>query len=144
MAYAIIAVLLGAGIGLATGGRLRHLGEHRLAAWPLLAGGIFIQAASQLTSGTAGITLLLASYACLAGFAAINMKVPWMVLVAVGLGLNILTIAVNGGMPVRPSAVIDAGITDTAGLPRFTLSTKHHFERRDDRLMVISDIIPVR
>jgi hypothetical protein len=144
MGYAVIAVLLGAGVGLATGGRLQHLGEHRLAVWPLLAGGIVIQAGSQLTTGNLGLGLLLLSYACLAAFAVVNVKMPWMVLVAVGLGLNIVTIGVNRGMPVRPAAVVDAGITDQAGLRRLSVKGKHHLERPDDRLLVISDVIPVR
>jgi hypothetical protein len=145
MAYAAVAIVLGGVVGLATGGRLGNLGEHRLKAWPLLLAGIVVQLLSDRASGDAGPALLVASYALLLAFTLANIRLFGMALVAVGLALNLLVIAVNGAMPVRPQAVIDAGIVDDGReLSRIRLKSKHHFERPSDRLMPLADIIPVK
>lgn len=144
MAYAVVAIVLGAVIGLATGGRLENLGEHRLAAWPLLPIGVFAQLVGSRADGTTAVVLLLTSYAALFAFTAANARLLGMALVTLGLALNFLVIAVNSGMPVRPTAVVSAGITDQKGLQDIHLRSKHHYERPSDRLMVLADVIPVR
>lgn len=152
MAYAVVAIALGGVLGLAFGGRLQNLGEHRLAAWPLLPAGVGAQLLSSLTSGTLSLLLLLGSYALLLAFALANVtdRVPWalrlgMLVVSLGLALNFTVIAVNRGMPVRPQTVFDAGIAkDFRDLDSMKLQAKHHFERESDRLMVLADVIPVR
>jgi hypothetical protein len=145
MGYAVVAIVLGGVIGLATGGRLHNLGEHRLAAWPLLPAGVFLQVLSTLPKGTSALVLLLGSYAALLAFAAANVRLLGMGLVVVGLACNLLVIAVNHGMPVRPSAVIDAGIAKNArDLQDIRLKAKHHYERPSDRLLFLADVIPVR
>lgn len=145
MAYAVVAIVLGGVVGLAAGGRLRNLGEHRLNAWPLLAAGVLLQLLSELPDGNASVALLLASYAALLLFAAANVRLLGMALVVAGLALNLAVIAVNGGMPVRPSAVIRAGIAEDArGLHDIHLKAKHHYERPSDRLLLLADVIPVR
>jgi hypothetical protein len=141
--YAVVAVVVGALAGLATGGHPRNLAGHRFRAWPFLIAGVVAQVAAGFLTGTAGLSSLLISYAAIAAFAAANIRVPWMALVVAGLALNIVTIAVNAGMPVRRQAVVDAGITSRAGLSRLDVHGKHHLERSDDHLMAISDIIPV-
>jgi hypothetical protein len=150
VAYAVVAIVLGGVLGLAFGGRLHNLGEHRLAAWPLLPAGVVAQVLSNLASGTLSLLLLLGSYALLLAFAIANTAEPgplrWsMLLVSLGLALNFTVIAVNRGMPVRPQAVFDAGIAkDFRDLESIKLQAKHHFERESDRLMVLADVIPVR
>lgn len=148
MAYAVVAIVLGGVLGLVTGGRLQNLGEHRLAAWWLMPVGVGLQLLGAFRAGSDSDTafaLLLASYAALAGFAAANWRIFGMVVVAVGLGLNFLVIAVNEGMPVRRAAVIDAGIAANDNeVSKIELKAKHHYETSDDTLMPLADIIPVR
>jgi hypothetical protein len=147
VAYAVVAIVLGGVLGLALGGRLRNLGEHRLAAWPLLAAGLVLQAVSaRLSSGSSlSLVLLVASYLALLAFAAANARTLGMVVVAVGLALNLIVIGANRGMPVRPSAVIDAGIAkDAKELAEIELKAKHHYEKPSDRLLFLADVIPVR
>jgi Family of unknown function (DUF5317) len=144
MAYAVVAIVLGASAGLLAGGRFSNLGEHRLSAWPLLPAGVLLQVASNFPRGTVALLLLLASYAALAAFAAANVKLFGMALVVVGLACNLLVIAVNHGMPVRPSAVIRAGIAaNDDDLRHIHLQAKHHYERPSDRLLGLADILPV-
>lgn len=147
MGYAVVAIVLGAVIGLLGGGSFRNLGEHRLAGWMLLPIGVVLQLVSYSSAGNVALTLMVASYAFLIGFAAANFKlVPvGMALVAAGLALNLAVIAANRGMPVRPSAVVDAGIVDSlTDLRDIKLRAKHHYEKPSSRLMFLGDVLPVR
>lgn len=145
MAYAVVALLLGGAVGLATGGRLRNLGEHRLAAWWLLPLGVGVQLLSNRAEEDVAFALLLASYLLLAAFTIANIRLFGMVAVTIGLLANLLVIAVNEGMPVRREAVIKAGIaTDDRDLATIRMQSKHHYERPSDDLMFLADIIPVR
>jgi len=145
VAYAVVALLLGVAVGLATGGRLRNLGEHRLAAWWVLPLGVGAQLVSNQLGGDAAFALLLASYVLLAAFTVANIRIFGMVAVTIGLLANLLVIAVNEGMPVRREAVIKAGIADDdRDLATISMQSKHHYERPSDDLMILADIIPVR
>ena len=45
-----------------------------------------------------------------------NMRQPWFPLIALGAGLNLLVIVVNGGvMPADPAALASVGLLDRAG-----------------------------
>ena len=133
-------------IGLATGGRPRHLAEHafRLGFLPIV--GVALDIASEVNALHAiWFPIALASYACLVAFVVANIRLTGMFLVLIGLGLNVLTIAVNVGMPVRADAVVASGYADDlAEARKDDYGAKHHLERRDDTLMPISDVIPVR
>jgi hypothetical protein len=72
-----------------------------------------------------------------------KLRVVGLGLVALGIVLNLVPIALNGGMPVDRQAVVRAGITTSEGLAHLRLDRKHHLDRPDDHLSVLSDIIPV-
>lgn len=145
MAYAVVAIVLGGVVGLLSGGRLQNLGEHRLAAWPLLPAGVIVQVLSNVTHGSVALTLLLGSYVALLAFAACNVRVLGMAFVVIGLACNLVVIGANRGMPVRPQAVIRAGIANSQrDLADIRLQAKHHYERPSDRLLFLADVIPVR
>lgn len=58
----------------------------------------------------------LASYLLLGAFLVANRRIPGLLVVALGGGLNFAAIASNGGvMPADPAAIEAAGITQTAG-----------------------------
>ena len=141
----VLTIVVAFVIAIATGGRPRHLAEHefRLGALPIV--GVALDVASELDA-LHGIWFLiaLASYACLIAFCVVNIRLTGMFLVLIGLGLNLLTITVNGGMPVRPEAVVASGYADDLAEARADdYGAKHHLERPDDTLMPISDVIPV-
>lgn len=146
MRFAMMAVAVGLIIGVLTGGRLRHLSEQSFRWWTLLATGLALQLLSNHVQGPSGLGLLGASYVLLAAFAALNVSLVGMWLVALGISLNLVAIAANGGMPVRSSAIVAAGIAEPGEVAALDLEAdgKRHLERPSDRLMVISDIIPVR
>jgi hypothetical protein len=146
MLFTAVAVVAGLAIGLATGGRMQHLAEHRFRAWQLLVGGLVVQALSGRLGGDGwAVALVIVSYVLLMAFVARNLHMIGMGVVLIGLFLNFTTIAVNGGMPVRRSAIVAAGIKEWHEIDEenVVLDKKRHLERPDDDLMLISDIIPV-
>ena len=144
MRFTLVAVAAGLLIGVLTGGRLRHLGDRDFSLLPLLVSGVALQAVgSQVPSGL-GLFMLLVSYMLLLAFAAANASLVGMWLVALGIGLNFVVIAANGGMPVRPSALVAAGIAEPGEFRYVELGAKRHLERPSDRLTAIADAYPLR
>ena len=143
MRFTIVAVAAGLLIGVLTGGQLRHLAGRSFRFGPLLVAGLLFQLVSTALDSTVGLVMLLTSYVLLFLFAIGNVWLVGMWLVALGLALNLVAIAANGGMPVRPAAVVAAGIAEPEEVYDLRIGGKRHLERPSDRLIVISDIIPV-
>src|SRR5437763_1211920 len=141
MVFPALAAAVGLLIGLVSGGSLRRLGERRFRLWPLLPLGVVLQLPLADRLGFGG---LLASYGCLLAFALANIRLVGMGLVAVGIALNAIPIAVNRGMPVDRDAIVAAHISTAAKLDTLDIDRKHHLERRSDNLTVLVDIIPAR
>ena len=142
------AVVAGVAIGFVVGGSLRHLAEVRFRWWGLafLAAGLQLIPVPSGEERWIGAALLMASFACLIAFMALNIRLPGLWLVAVGFALNLLVIGFNGGMPVRDSALAAAYREGYPDQRRELLAggqTKHHLERPDDELMALADVIPV-
>ena len=143
MYFTAVAVVVGLALGLLTGGNLECLGERRFRLPGLLVSGLGVQLLSGRLSGSAAVAVVILSYVLLIAFCAANLRLVGMGVVLLGLALNFTTIAVNGGMPVRRSAVVAAGIADWDELDSLDIHEKRHLERPDDDLMAISDIYPV-
>src|ERR1700694_5562360 len=110
--YVVLAVALGVVVGFARRGRISNLGERAFrSAWLLLIG-VVLQAVTEIfrLPNTPDVVAVLVSYAALALFAVRNLGLAGMGVVAIGLVLNIIPIAVNEGMPVRASADVESGI----------------------------------
>ena len=144
MRFALVAVGAGLLIGFAAGGRLRHVGDRAFRLWWLLEAGLALQVAGWVLSGGTGLAAFVASYGLLLAFAVANLIRVGMWLVALGIALNFLFIAVNGGMPVSPSALRAAGLADPGTAAGLGLEGKHHLERSSDRLLFLADVIPAR
>jgi hypothetical protein len=151
MLLVVIAILGGAAVGFAMGGRLKRLGDLRLSWWPLAFLGLALQLVpvpldSPAAAHTAAVGLLIASYLTLLVFLVRNFRVPGMPIMAIGFALNALVIGLNGGMPVRDSALrTAAGPYYERTLRRLTVEggAKHHLQRPGDDLLVLSDVVPV-
>ena len=133
-------------VGLLLGGSFRRF-EHLHVHWWILA---FIGLALQVvpvptiagvSPRTVGTAMLVASYALLLAFIAVNRWIPAARVMALGLLLNLLVVATNSGMPVSATAIERAGgsATTLAGEP----SEKHHLMTEDDVLPFLGDVIPV-
>jgi hypothetical protein len=112
----VVAVLLGTLLG----GSLRGLSQLRFRASWLLFAAVGLQVAAfpfgflpWHTGQDAGTALWLGSYGLLVVAALLNARIPGVLVLAAGMGANLLAVAVNGGtMPVLPGAMHAAGRTE--------------------------------
>ena len=76
MWFTAITVAVGALIGLALGGRPRHLPEHTFHLWPLLLGGLALQVLVEADlAGSLGVPLVVRVVRCSCStFAALNLR----------------------------------------------------------------------
>jgi hypothetical protein len=88
-----------------------------------------------------GFALLMASYALLVAFCFVNLRMPAMWVVALGIALNTAVIGLNQGMPTRDREVTTAsGRTVEQSIER---TVKHRPESDDDLLPFLGDQIVI-
>jgi hypothetical protein len=149
MKLLLAVVLLSIYIGYLFGGRLGRLETLRPRWWGLVLVGLAIQLFIPLPDGRAGTDLIVRtgvlalSYTLLVTFAAMNIRMPGMVLVLVGLACNFTVIVVNGGMPASAQALIDSGQRDVLVSLRSEGWDKHHLLTDEDQLSFLADVIAV-
>jgi hypothetical protein len=137
LAY-VVAIALALVIVPLTHGRFDRLAQIRFARPWLFFVGVGIQIALELVPiprarfDDLGLALLLASYVALLAFCVSNLRMRGMELIALGIALNALVIALNMGMPYR--------VAD--GLPRQT-TVKHRPIRSGDVATVLADRITI-
>jgi uncharacterized protein DUF5317 len=85
-----------------------------------------------------GIGILLLSYVAILGFCVVNRKVKGMTLIAVGVALNVLVIALNQGMPTKDDVRERNGREVHVPIER---TVKHRPEENDDLLGFLGDVI---
>ena len=96
-----VAMVVGAAVGLLLGGSLRHVLPSRIAVWPLVAVTLASLLAVSLPLDLPraefflGVSLLLGMVTC-----AVNVHLPGTVVVMLGIGANLLVLALNGHIPV--------------------------------------------
>ena len=119
--FILYAIPIGLVAGFAIGGRLDHLAEIRFAWGPVAILGLVAQLVLFSTPvadavGDAGPILYVASTAAVLIAVLRNVRIPGMVLVALGAASNLLAIAANGGvMPASPDAVAALGLEAADG-----------------------------
>jgi hypothetical protein len=142
MLLLLTAVLGSVAAGLLLGGKLGGFERIKLRWWGLAPAGLAMQLTPLTTRNALGIGLLLSSYVVLIAFCCLNRRLAGFALIAVGLGLNLLVIGVNGGMPVTRSALVKSGQTDVISYLQTQGGAKHHLAT-DDALLLLADVIPV-
>jgi hypothetical protein len=109
----LAAVVLGAGLGVMRGGRLAHVAELRLRAWPLLVVAVGIQVVLGWAPTPLRWALVLACCAAVAGWLVANLAKAGMraalAVLLVGIVANVVVIGANRGMPVSTAALVAAG-----------------------------------
>ena len=143
MMLVLIVIGLAVCAGFIAGGSLRPFERLNVHWWGIALVGLALQAIP-LPSGlgrSVESAVLVASYGLLVAFAWVNRRLPALWLVMGGLALNILVIAVNGGMPVSASALETAGARaeDLVGAD----TAKHHLMGPDDTLTPLADVIGI-
>jgi hypothetical protein len=141
-------ILLAFLLGYVFGGRMRRFEQlHLRWAW-LAVAGLALQFVP-LPDGATGTDLVVrtavlsCSYLLLLAFAALNIRLAGVPLILVGLALNLLVIAPNGGMPVSREALESSGQGDVLQELIDEGAAKHHLLTDDDVLTPLADVIPV-
>jgi hypothetical protein len=138
-----LALVIGLAAGLVRRGRFSALARTRLRAVPLLLAalvcGLIVDGIDVPRPGIWAVVGLVAGLA----FAARNLHLVGMAVVGVGLALNLLPVAVNGAMPVRADALVEAGMVDEADLDRVSLEGAREIAGPDTRLDSLGDIVPI-
>jgi len=142
----VVAVALGIIVGFVRGGSLKTFGEAHLRAVWVVFGGVAFQVGAAAADGRdlrwLAFALVLASFACVFAFAALNFQLPGMTLIALGSLCNFIVISANGGMPVSLDALQKVGL----GNPfenGAAVKGAHHALTDASRLRFLADVIPI-
>lgn len=141
----LIAIVAGVVLGVSGGGRLDRLLRWRPVLWELAVGAVAIQMVFRILpiSGGFAVVLDLVSVGLALAFAVANVRIPGMVLIVVALVLHAVPVVVNWGMPVRPGALVSAGIVTEEQLVDVEMEGPRHLEEPDDRLGFLGETIPL-
>lgn len=139
----VVAGVIGAVVGACRRPHGAHLATPVLVLPGVVVIGVGLQVAIGVFALPAEPQLFGAALALSAGFAVVNRHLVGMGLLAVGLVLNLTAVLVHGGMPVRPSALVEAGAVDDTALADTDLGAGRRFERRSDVAPILGDVIPV-
>lgn len=143
MALLAIAVVIGLGIGLSRPPAGAHSVRPHVHQIPLLALGALLNAASALLEGSAATLCLAASLAVLVAVAVANRHITGVAVIGVGLLVNLVAVSVNAGVPVRASALVEAGVIDAEDAASPELTGARHLESSADALGVLGDVLPI-
>jgi hypothetical protein len=136
-----LAVLVGLVVGLARPPAGMHTVRPRVEQVGLLALGAALNALSVVLDGQAALVALVLSLSVLIAVAVANRHLTGVAVVGIGLFVNLVSVAVNGGMPVRESALVAAGVV-SEGEP-IEVDDPRHLESPDDPLPVLGDVLPI-
>jgi hypothetical protein len=142
--FILIIVAVAIVVGFVARGSLRPFERLTLHWWGVAVAGLALQAVPlPHSAGRAGVTaVMVTSYVLLIAFLWVNRRLPAVPLALVGLSLNLLVIAPNGGMPVSASAVRTAGGIVAEVPLAGSGPNKHHLMTDEDVLRPIADVIP--
>ena len=140
----LLAVLLGAYVGLARNGRLVNVAHTPVRAKALLVLGVAVPAFADRFTRDVAVPLVIGGLIALFAFAMVNVRVVGMSVMAIGILANLAPTFLNGGLPVRRDALVDAGLASRDDVDRVELSGARRLEEPDQQLRILGDIIPLR
>jgi len=120
-----------------------HALRHHLRGGRLLLAGALLTVASAALAGALSTVVLTAALAVLLSAAILNRGLTGVAVMAVGLGLNLGALVVNGGMPVRGSALVHAGVVTSDELGSVVLDAPRHLEHDGDPVPALGDVLPL-
>lgn len=141
-------ILVAVGVGIVVGflrrGRLASIARTRIRRPEFLlvaiGAGLFVDLSDAGPSAAIALLGLVGGLA----FAVVNIHLAGMAVIAIGIVANLVPIALNGAMPVRPEALVEAEMVTTEELPRVTLGGARALSDDATMLAVLGDTFPVR
>jgi hypothetical protein len=144
----VVLLLIAAGAGFAAGLARPRAGVHarRLTVrhvW-LVGAGAVLHGASSFVDGDGAVVVLAGSLLALLAFALVNPQVTGIAVIGLGLLVNLVALVLNTGVPIRPEAMVSAGVIDRADAAAEHIDGARHVEASSDRLAVLGDVLPIR
>lgn len=143
----MVLLLLAAVAGIALGLVRRPLGAHLTDPRVVVPGLAAIAVGLHLGAGLVGLSvagpLLGLSLFLLTGFGLLNLHLVGMGVLTLGMALNAAVVLVNGAMPVRARAVVEAGMAAPGELVLVDLGAGRRYEATGDWLPILGDVLPV-
>jgi hypothetical protein len=139
----VLAVVIGLGLGLSRAPAGAHSVRPHLEQLPLLGAGVALFAASALLDGSLATLCRAGALAVLIAVAMANRHLTGMLVIAVGLLLNLVSVAVNAGVAVRAGALVEAGVVEPGEAADADLSGPQHLETSADALGVLGEALPL-
>lgn len=148
MLWLAIVIFVALAVAVLRGGRLVNLGDIELRSWWLLFLALGLQTATRWLPESswaeeAGIAMVLFSFFLLMVMVLLNRTKPGMWIAGVGVLMNFIVIAVNGGMPVLAGAA-EVASSFTVSNPDLSGTFKHVPLDESSRLTFFADVIPLR
>jgi hypothetical protein len=146
----LVIIVLVIVVALLRGGSLRNLAALQLRWLPLVIAGFMLQlliftpfARSALVA-SATVPIYVLSMLLLVIWVAANWRIPGMALIAIGLALNVIAIAANGGhMPVSPESARFAGTIGNYASEDRSVANNSIATQDNVRFWLLTDIIAI-
>ena len=143
----MVLLLIAGGAGLLTGWARPRAGVHtrriRVQHIWLVGAGAVLHGGSSFVDGDVATVVLACALLSLLAFAIVNPGVTGIAVIGLGLLLNLVSLVANSGVPVRPDALVSAGVVEQGELATLALDAPQHLETSADRLAVLGDVLPV-
>jgi hypothetical protein len=139
----VLAVLVGLFAGFARRGRVLAMAATDVRAKSLLVVGIGVPALAEQFTRDVAVPLVIGGMAALFVFALANVRIAGMSVLAIGVLANLLPTFLNGGLPVRPQALVEAGIVQADELDRVEVRGARRLEEPTQQLRFLGDVIPL-
>ncbi len=146
MIFFVATIALAIIVVVATKGSVERLGRLRFRMLWLLFLGLAVQIVLEVVDfpkdriEDLGFAILLLSYVAILGFCFANRSVRGMTLIAIGVALNVLVIALNQGMPTKDDVRERAGREVRVPIEQ---TVKHRPQEDDDLVGFLGDVITV-
>ena len=140
----ILAICTGLGVGVVRRGRLSALAKTRIRHPEFFAVALVCSVVVDATDVGAPGTIALVGLIGGLAFTTVNIHLTGMAVIALGITANLVPVALNGAMPVRAEALVEAEMVSADELDRVTLSGARELTNDDTVLAALGDTIPAR
>jgi hypothetical protein len=139
----ILTIVVALALGTARGGRITSIADTRLHSLPLLVAALIIGFGVDRVELPASEALAIGGLVAGLVFALRNLHLAGMPVVGIGILVNLAPLIVTGATPVRPMALVEAGMVAEADLDRVILTGPRELATADTPFSWLGDTIPI-